>query len=74
MPSHPKMWCIALLVERSTVNECSYFNSSWQQEFWGRNHPKLRSIKTKNDQDGLFFVHHGVGSEEWSADGFTRLA
>ena len=24
------------------------------------------------DPDGLFFVHHGVGSEEWSADGFTR--
>ena len=23
---------------------------------------------------GLFFVHHGVGSEEWSANGFTRLA
>jgi hypothetical protein len=22
---------------------------------------------------GLFVVHHGVGSEEWSADGFTRL-
>ncbi|MBV8224606.1 MAG: FAD-binding oxidoreductase [Verrucomicrobia bacterium] len=21
---------------------------------------------------GLFFVHHGVGSEEWSADGFNR--
>jgi len=25
------------------------------------------------DPDGLFFVHHGVGSEDWSADGFTRL-
>jgi hypothetical protein len=24
--------------------------------------------------DGLFVVHHGVGSERWSADGFTRLA
>ena len=26
------------------------------------------------DPDGLFFVHHGVGSERWSADGFTRSA
>jgi hypothetical protein len=26
------------------------------------------------DPTGLFFVHHGVGSEDWSADGFTRLA
>ena len=23
---------------------------------------------------GLFFVHHGVGSEGWSADGFERAA
>ena len=57
----------------SYVNECSFFNPSWQQEFWGKNYMKLRSIKTKYDPDGLFFVHHGVGSEEWSADGFTRL-
>jgi hypothetical protein len=21
----------------------------------------------------LFFVHHGVGSEDWSSDGFDRL-
>ena len=26
------------------------------------------------DPDGLFFVHHGVGSEAWSADGFSELA
>ncbi len=58
----------------SYVNECSFFNPSWQQEFWGKNYLKLRAIKTKYDPDGLFFVHHGVGSEEWSADGFTRLA
>ena len=32
----------------------------------------LRAIKKKYDPTGLFFVHHGVGSEEWSADGFTR--
>jgi hypothetical protein len=25
------------------------------------------------DPDGLFFVHHGVGSEEWSPDGFARV-
>ncbi len=36
--------------------------------------PKLAAVKKKYDPDGLFFVHHGVGSEEWSADGFTRLA
>ena len=30
-------------------------------------------MKDKVDPDGLFFVHHGVGSEDWSPDGFTRL-
>ena len=30
-------------------------------------------VKDKVDPEGLFFVHHGVGSEDWSPDGFTRL-
>jgi hypothetical protein len=30
-------------------------------------------VKKHYDPSGLFFVHHGVGSEDWSADGFTRL-
>ena len=30
-------------------------------------------MKARYDPDGLFFVHHGVGSEEWSDDGFTRV-
>ena len=34
---------------------------------------RLRAIKKQYDPDGLLFVHHGVGSEEWSPDGFTRL-
>jgi FAD/FMN-containing dehydrogenase len=57
----------------SYVSESNYFNRHWQQEYWGQNYPRLRDIKSKYDADGLFFVHHGVGSEEWSADGFTRL-
>jgi hypothetical protein len=41
----------------------------------GRPHyPKLLAIKKKYDPTGLFVVHHGGGSEEWNADGFTRLA
>ena len=56
----------------SYVSESNYFNSSWQTAFWGSNYPRLRDVKAKYDPDGLFFVHHGVGSEEWSADGFTR--
>ena len=58
----------------SYVNEANFFNTSWREDFWGKNYSKLRAIKTEYDPDGLFFVHHGVGSEDWSADGFTRLS
>ncbi len=58
----------------SYVSESDYFLSNWQNAFWGSNYERLAQVKAKYDPDGLFFVHHGVGSEAWSADGFTRLA
>jgi FAD/FMN-containing dehydrogenase len=58
----------------SYVSESNYFNRSWQNAYWGKNYSRLLATKMKYDPDGLFFVHHGVGSEDWSADGFTRLA
>jgi len=30
-------------------------------------------VKQRYDPDGVFTVHHGVGSEDWSVDGFTKL-
>jgi FAD/FMN-containing dehydrogenase len=58
----------------SYVSESNFFEKHWQSAFWGGNYSKLAEIKKKYDPDGLFIVHHGVGSEAWSADGFTRLA
>jgi hypothetical protein len=55
------------------VSESDYFQADWQKAFWGPNYPRLAAIKRKYDPDGLFFVHHGVGSEAWSGDGFTRV-
>ncbi len=57
----------------SYVSESNYFEKEWQQSYWGSNYPRLAEIKRKYDPDGLFFVHNGVGSEQWSEDGFTRL-
>jgi FAD/FMN-containing dehydrogenase len=57
----------------SYVWETDYFQPHWQEAFWGDNYIRLLAIKNKYDPDGLFFLHHGVGSEDWSADGFTRL-
>jgi hypothetical protein len=57
----------------SYVSESNYFNRSWQLAYWGSNYPRLRRLKSQHDASGLFCVHHGVGSEDWSADGFTRL-
>ena len=54
--------------------ESDFFEPQWQVSYWGPNYPRLLSIKKKYDPAGLFFVHHGVGSEDWSADGFTRLS
>lgn len=58
----------------SYVSESDYFEEDWQRSFWGSNYPRLAAVKREYDPNGLFFVHHGVGSEEWSADGFTRIA
>jgi FAD/FMN-containing dehydrogenase len=57
----------------SYVAESDFFESGWPQSFWGSNYPTLAAVKRRYDPAGLFVVHHGVGSEEWSADGFTPL-
>ncbi len=58
----------------SYVSESNFFERDWQRSYWGSSYPRLLTVKDAYDPDGLFFVHHGVGSERWSADGFTRVA
>jgi FAD/FMN-containing dehydrogenase len=56
------------------VSESNFFQENWQHAYWGSNYARLASVKKKYDPTGLFFVHNGVGSEEWSEDGFVRKA
>ncbi len=58
----------------SYFNETNYFERSFQKSFWGPNYPRLLEVKKTYDPDGLFFVHNGVGSEDWDKDGFVRRA
>ncbi len=55
------------------VSESNFFEKDWQHSFWGENYERLEKVKAKYDPDGLFFMHHGVGSEDWSGDGFARV-
>jgi len=57
----------------SYVAESNFFNANWREEYWGGHYPRLRRIKARYDPAGLFVTHHGVGSEDWSEDGFTRI-
>ena len=57
----------------SYVSESNYFNTDWRRSYWGPHYPRLAAIKARYDPTGLFIMHHGVGSEAWSADGMTRV-
>ena len=58
----------------SYLSEADFFDPDWKRSYWGANVDRLAGVKKRYDPDGLFFTHHGLGSDEWSADGFTRLS
>lgn len=56
----------------SYLAESDFFEPDWQQRFWGPHHARLAAVKARVDTDDLFIVHHGIGSQRWSGDGFVR--
>ena len=56
------------------VAESGYFQERWQSAYWRADYARLRAIRRRYDPDTLLFARHSVGGEEWSEDGFTRLA
>ena len=57
----------------SYISETDFFRGDWREAFWGSQYARLKAIKDRYDPEGFFFVHHGVGSEDWSPDGFTPV-
>ena len=57
----------------SYLSESDFFDPDWKWSYWGPNFDRLAAVKKRYDPDGLFFTHHGIGSDEWSADGFSRV-
>jgi FAD/FMN-containing dehydrogenase len=47
----------------SYYNETDYFQADWQTAFWGEHYARLLRVKQRYDPGGLFFVHHGVGTD-----------
>jgi hypothetical protein len=63
-----KPWCVS-----SYVWETDFFQHNWQESLLGR---KLRAASRGQGQVRSrrpLLLDHGVGSEKWSADGFTRM-
>jgi len=54
------------------VSESDFFQADWQHAYWGKHYARLLAAKQRYDPDGLFYVHHGVGTEAWSQNGFVR--
>lgn len=46
------------------MNEATYDNPDWKEDYFGDNFDKLLEVKKTYDPDHLFWVHAGVGSDE----------
>lgn len=55
------------------LNEANYQQQNWQQQFYGKNYPRLRAIKKRYDPNDLLYAVSAVGSEAWKADAKGRL-
>lgn len=53
------------ITEGAYASEADILEPEWQQSFFGSNYDRLYSFKQKIDPTGLFYAHHGVGSENW---------
>lgn len=54
-------------------NEASLYEKDFKKTFFGSHYPRLKDIKRKYDQDDIFLVAEGVGSDDWDKSLNCRL-
>ena len=54
------------------LRDGDYTLADWHKACWGDHAARLGMVKRLYDPTDLFVVHHGIGSERWSSDGFVR--
>ncbi|KAI1455763.1 hypothetical protein F4805DRAFT_434791 [Annulohypoxylon moriforme] len=56
------------------MNEATYDNPTWKEDYFGDNYGKLLRIKRKYDPNNLFWANAAVGSDEsWKVEADGRL-
>jgi hypothetical protein len=55
------------------LNEADFQQRNWQEDFYGSNYKRLRSVKKKYDPNDLFYATTAVGSEAWIVASDGRL-
>ncbi|KAI1431296.1 hypothetical protein GGR50DRAFT_689810 [Xylaria sp. CBS 124048] len=55
------------------INEATYDNPDWKQDYFGANYDQLLSIKQKYDPESILYGAASVGSDSWAPDSEGRL-
>lgn len=58
------------------MNEATFDNPTWKEDYFGENYDTLLAVKTKYDPNSLLWANAAVGSDEtwvWEADADKRL-
>jgi FAD/FMN-containing dehydrogenase len=55
------------------INEATYGNPHFKEDYYGENYDRLLEIKRKYDPHGAFWQHLAVGADNWREDQEGRL-
>lgn len=55
------------------MNEATYDNPNWKEDYYGKNYDALLRVKRTYDPDGFFWGNTAVGSDSWQLTADKRL-